>query len=363
VADLIMFLSWMGSAAECAAEFISMNDHARSFGTITGGTRAGLAIGAAVIALCVVASPRTLLAQSFPERPLRLVVGQAAGTATDIVARVVAAKWSELLGQPVVVDNRPGVGESIAAEVVARATPDGHTALFGSIASHGIAPAVYRRLPYDPARDFAPLSLVGTVPNVLVVHPGVPARGVSEFAAYIKANPGRLNYGSTGVGTSTHLGMELLKARMALDIAHVPYKSGPNAFADIIGGQVTAGLFNLPSQLSFIKAGRVRALGVSSLKRSALLPDVPTLDESGVPGYEVVVWYAMFAPAATPKAIHARLHAELVRAINSAELRERLTGQLGVDPMTSTPDQLAHYSRTEIKRWAKVAQEAGVRVE
>lgn len=326
-------------------------------------TRAALSFGAAMVAMCVGAYSEVLLAQNFPERPLRLIVGQAAGTATDIVARVVAGKWSELLGQPVVVDNRPGAGESIAAEAVAKATSDGYTTLFGSIASHGIAPAVYKRLPYDPERDFAPISLVGTTPNVLVVYPGLPVKGMREFATYIKSHPGRFNYGSTGVGTSTHLGMELLKAKVAIDIVHVPYKSGPTAFTDVIGGQVAAGLFNLPSQLPFIKAGKVRALGVSSLKRSVQLPDVPTIDESGAPGYEVVVWYAMFAPAATPRAVHARLHADLVRAINSTELRERMTGQLGVDPITSTPEQLAQYSRTEIKKWGKVAQEAGVKVE
>ncbi len=326
-------------------------------------TRAAPSFGAAMIAICVGAYSEALLAQTFPERPLRLIVGQAAGTSPDIVARAVAAKWSEFLGQPVIVDNRPGAAESIAAEAVAKATPDGYTMLFGSIASHGIGPAIYKSLRYDPARDFAPISLVGTVPNVLVVHPGLPVRGVSEFVAYIKANPGRFNYASTGVGTSTHLGMELLKARMAIDIVHVPYKSGSAAFTDVIGGQVAAGLFNLPSQLPLIKAGKVRALGVSSLKRSVQLPDVPTIDESGVPGYEVVVWYAMFAPAATPRTILLRLHADLVRAINSPELRERMTGQLGVDPITSTPDELAQYSRTEIKKWGKVVQEAGVKIE
>ncbi len=326
-------------------------------------TRAALSFGAAMVAICLGAYSEVLLAQNFPERPLRLIVGQAAGTSPDIVARAVAAKWSEFLRQPVIVDNRPGAAESIAAEAVAKATPDGYTTLFGSIASHGIGPAVYKRLPYDPARDFAPISLVGTVPNVLVVHPGLPVREVSEFVAHIKTNPGRFNYASTGVGTSTHLGMELLKTKMAINIVHVPYKSGSAAFTDVIGGQVAAGLFNLPSQLPLIKAGKVRALGVSSLKRSVQLPDVPTIDESGVPGYEVVVWYAMFAPAATPRTIHARLHADLVRAIESPELRERMTGQLGVDPITSTPDQLAQYSRSEIKKWTKVAQEAGVKVE
>jgi tripartite-type tricarboxylate transporter receptor subunit TctC len=307
-------------------------------------------------------SPSVTLAQTFPYKPLRLLVGQAPGTATDIVARAVAGKWSELLGQPIVVDNRPGAGESIAASVVARSMPDGYTVLLGSIASHGIAPAIYRTLPYDPARDFAPLSLVGTVPNVLVVPPTLPATGFSEFVAYIKKNPGRLNYASTGVGTSTHLGMELLKARISLDIVHVPYKSGPAAFMDLMGGQVAAGLFNLPSQLTLIKAGKVRAIAVSSLKRSVHLPDVPTISESGVPDYEVVVWYAVFAPAATPRRVHKLLQTALTRAIDSRDFRQQ-TGKLGLDPMTSTPDQLGEYSRTEIKKWAKVAQEAGIRVE
>jgi tripartite-type tricarboxylate transporter receptor subunit TctC len=324
--------------------------------------RAAASFGAATVAICLGAYSEASSAQNFPERPLRLIVGQAAGTSPDVVARVVAAKWGEFLGQPVIVDNRPGAAESIAAEAVAKSAPDGYTVLFGSIASHGIGPAVNKKLPYDPARDFAPISLVGTVPNVLVAHPGVPARDVKQFIAHIKANPGKFNYASTGVGTSTHLGMELLKARAAIDIVHVPYKSGSAAFGDVMGGQVAAGLFNLPSQLPLIKAGRLRALGVSSLKRSGQLPDVPTIDESGVPGYEVVVWYAVFAPAGPAKAVHARLHSDLIRAIQSPQLRERMV-QLGLDPITSTPDDLAQYSRTEIEKWAKVVQEAGVKLE
>ena len=326
-------------------------------------TRAALSYSTAIVLICVGGYAEALLAQTFPEKPLRLLVGQAAGTSTDVVARTVAAKWGELLGQPVVVDNRPGAAEGIAADAVAKATPDGYTVLFGSIASHGIGPAVRKSLPYDPARDFAPLSMVGTVPNVLVVNPGVPVHGVSEFLAHIRANPGRLNYASTGVGTSTHLSMELLKSRAAIDIVHVPYKSGSAAFTDVIGGQVSAALFNLPSQLPLIKAGKVRALGVSSLKRSAQLPDVPTLAESGVSGYEVVVWYAIFAPAATPRDIHGRLYEKLIMALESADLRERMTRQLGVEPMTSTPEELAQYSQREINKWAKVVQEAGVKVE
>ena len=322
-----------------------------------------LAAAAAAVGISLGGYTGPLEAQAFPEKPLRLFVGQAPGTATDLVARAVAGKWGEFLGQTIVIENRPGVGESIAADAVAKATPDGYTILFGSIASHGIGPAINRKLPYDPARDFAPVSMVGTVPNVLVVYPGLPAANVSEFIALVKASPGKWNYASTGVGTSTHLGLEVLKARMAIDIVHVPYKAGGAAFADLIGGQVAAGLFNLPSQLPLIRSGKVRALAVSSLKRSAQLPDVPTLDESGVTGYEVVVWYAVFAPAATPARIHARLHADLVKAIESRDLRERLTGQLGVDPVTSTPEALARFSKSEIEKWTKAAQEAGVKID
>ena len=322
-----------------------------------------LAAAAAAVGISLGGYTGPLEAQGFPEKPLRLFVGQAPGTATDLVARAVAGKWGEFLGQTIVVENRPGVGESIAADAVAKATPDGYTILFGSIASHGIGPAINRKLPYDPARDFAPVSMVGTVPNVLVVYPGLPAANVSEFVALVKASPGKWNYASTGVGTSTHLGMELLKARMAIDIVHVPYKAGGTAFADLIAGQVAAGLFNLPSQLPLIRSGKMRALAVSSLKRSAQLPDVPTLDESGVTGYEVVVWYAVFAPAATPATIHARLHADLVKAIESPDLRERLARQLGVDPVTSTPEALSRFSKSEIEKWTRAAQEAGVKAD
>jgi tripartite-type tricarboxylate transporter receptor subunit TctC len=344
----------MGGSAMGTGVFLTGLKHA---------AQAALSCSTAIVLIAAGGYPEGLLAQTFPDRPLRLLVGQAAGTSTDVVARAVAAKWGELLGQPVVVDNRPGAAEGIAADAVAKAAPDGYTVLFGSIASHGIGPALRKSLPYDPARDFAPLSMVGTVPNVLVVNPGVPVHGVGEFLALVKASPGRLNYASTGVGTSTHLSMELLKSRTAIDIVHVPYKSGSAAFTDIIAGQVSAALFNLPSQLPLIKSGKVRALAVSSLKRSPQLPDVPTIAESGVPGYEVVVWYAVFAPAATPRDIHGRLYEKLIMALESIDLRQRMTAQLGVEPMTSTPEELAQYSQREIKKWAAVAQEAGVKVE
>jgi len=314
-------------------------------------------VAAVLCAWCALAG-----AQTFPDRPLRLVVGQAAGTSPDLVARAVAAKWSEFLGQPVIVDNRPGAGESIAAETVAKAS-DGYTLLFGSIASHGIGPALSKALPYDPDRDFAPISMVATVPNVLVVNPAVPAQTLAQFLAYSKAHPGALNYASTVVGTSTHLGMELLKVRTSIDLVHVPYKSGSAAFADLMSGQFAVGLFNLPSQLPLIRGGKVRALAVSSRQRSEKLPGVPSIEESGVRGYEVVVWYAVFAPAAASAPARARLHADLVKAIESPELRERLAGQLGAEPTTSTPEALAAYSRAEIEKWRRVAREAGIKPE
>lgn len=314
---------------------------------------------AAFITICAGCNLNAARAADFPERPLRLLVGQATGSATDFVARVVAARWGELLGQNVVVDNRPGAGESIAAKVVATATPDGYTNVFGSIASHAIAPAMYKRLPYDAARDFAPLSLVGKVPNVLVVHPSLGVTRLPEFAQIARAKPGGLNYASTGVGTSTHLGMELLKVRLGIDIVHVPYKAAGAAFSDLIAGQVAAGLFNLPSQLPFIESGKIRAVAVTSLRRNRLLPDVPTVDESGVPGYEVVVWYAVFTSARAAKSVQARLVDTLSRAIKTPQIESLLSAR-GVDVSASTPGQLAEFLRVEMEKWRRVVRDAGI---
>ena len=299
-------------------------------------------------------------AADFPTRPLRLIVGQAPGSGTDLVARAIVPMWSELLGQSIVVDNRPGVGEIRAATVAARSAPDGYTQLFGSISSHGIAPAVYTHIDYDPAADFAPISLVATTPNVLATAPGSVLRSVSDLIGEARAKPGALGYASTA-GSSTHLGMELLKRRLGLDLLHVPYAAGPAASIDVLTGRVALGLFNLPLQIDTIRAGRMRALAVTSLKRSPQLPDVPTLDEAGVPGYELVVWYAVFVPGGTPPAIKSRLYSTLAKAGSDSGFIERLT-KMATQVVISTPEQLARFSHAEIEKWRRVARDAGIKL-
>lgn len=301
-------------------------------------------------------------AQSWPSRPLRMIVPTAPGGGTDLTGRLVAAKLSEALGQQVVVENRGGGGGSVGADNVAKATPDGYTVLLGSIATHAVNPALYKKLPYDQIRDFAPISLIGTVPNVLVVHPSLPAKSMQEFIAYAKANPGKINYGSSGVGSPPHLSMELLRSLTGINVVHVPYKGAGPALIDLLGGQVQAMCTSLSAQLSYIKAGRVRALGVTTAKRNLQLPEVPTIAESGVPGYEVTIWYALFAPVATPKAIVQRLNAEMVRFLNTTDMKERMASH-GMDAASSTQVELAAHVKAETVKWAKVAKDAGATAE
>jgi tripartite-type tricarboxylate transporter receptor subunit TctC len=301
-------------------------------------------------------------AQTYPTRPLRLIVPTAPGGGTDFTGRLVAAKLSETLGQQVVVENRGGGGGSVGADNAAKATPDGYTLLLGSIATHAVNPALYKKLPYDHIKDFAPVSLIGTVPNVLVVHPSVPAKSFAEFISYAKANPGKINYGSSGVGSPPHLSMELLRSLTGINMVHVPYKGAGPALADLLGGQVQAMCTSLAGQITYIRAGRVRALGVTTAKRNPQLPEVPTIVESGVPGYEVTIWYAVFAPVATPKAIVQRLNTEMVKALNSAEMKNRMAQQ-GMDPAPSTPAELAAFVKIETAKWAKAAKDSGATAE
>jgi tripartite-type tricarboxylate transporter receptor subunit TctC len=301
-------------------------------------------------------------AQTWPSRPLRLIVPTAPGGGTDFTGRLVAAKLSETLGQQVVVENRGGGGGSVGADNAAKATPDGYTLLLGSIATHAVNPALYKKLPYDHIKDFAPVSLIGTVPNVLVVHPSVPAKTFAEFISYAKANPGKINYGSSGVGSPPHLSMELLRSMTGINMVHVPYKGAGPALADLLGGQVQAMCTSLAGQITYIRAGRVRALGVTTLKRNPQLPEVPTIVESGLPGYEVTIWYAVFAPVATPKPVVARLNADMVKALNSPEMKERMALQ-GMDPSPSTPAELAAFVKVETAKWAKAAKDSGATAE
>ncbi len=301
-------------------------------------------------------------AQNYPARPLRLIVPTAPGGGTDFTGRLVAAKLSETMGQQVVVENRGGGGGSVGADNAAKATPDGYTLLLGSIATHAVNPALYKKLPYDHLKDFAPVSLIGTVPNALVVHPSVPVKSLQEFITYAKANPGKINYGSSGVGSPPHLSMELLRSMTGINLVHVPYKGAGPALADLLGGQVQAMCTSLAGLINCVKSGRVRALGVTTAKRNPQLPDVPTIVESGVPGYEVTIWYAVFAPVATPKAIVDKLNAEMVKALNSSEMKERMALQ-GMDPAPSTPAELTAFVKVETAKWSKAAKDSGATAE
>jgi tripartite-type tricarboxylate transporter receptor subunit TctC len=262
----------------------------------------------------------------------------------------------------VLVDNRPGATGGIGTEIAAKATADGYTLLLCNISSHAINPARYKKLPYDHIKDFAPISLIGSTPNVLVAHPSVPANSLSEFIAYARANPGKLNYGSSGFGASPHLSIELLKMMTGINIVSVQYKGAALALADVLGGQMHTMVGNLPGPLPAIKAGKVRALGVTSAKRNARALDVPTFAESGVPGYDVTSWHGICAPAGVPKPILAKLNADLVKLLNGPALRQRLEDQ-GVDPTSSTPAEFAAHIKSETVRWAKVVRAAGLAAE
>ena len=298
-------------------------------------------------------------AADFPNRPLRQIVPFPPGGGVDIVTRIVGAKWSEFLGQPIVVENRAGAGGNVGADHAAKAAPDGYTLLTCQVASHGVSPAVYQKLPYDHIRDFAPVSLIGKTPNVLVVHPSVPVQSVREFVDYVRASPGRYHYASPGFGTSPQMTMELFKLTTGIDLVHVPYKGGAPALADVMGGQVMGMFGNLPEQLAAIKGGKTRALAVSTLKRSPQLPDVPTVAESGFPDFEVTVWYGVCTQAAVPKPILAKLSATLLRTLNLPEMKARLA-ESTIDTSPTTPEEFAAFIRAETQKWARVVKDAGI---
>jgi tripartite-type tricarboxylate transporter receptor subunit TctC len=297
-------------------------------------------------------------AQGYPNKPVRLLVGFAPGGGVDNTARIVASKLNELWGQPVVIDNRAGAGGTIATDIAAKAPADGYSLLFCGIWSHGIAPSLYKHLPYDHYKDFAPVSMVGTTPNVLVVNPSLPFKSVSEFIAYTKANAGKVIIGSPGVGSSPHMTMELFRLTTGIDIVHVPYKGGAPALTDLLGGHIPAMFDNMSTQLSVIKSGRTRALAVTSPKRSVHLPDVPTMRESGVP-IDVTVWYGICAPAAVPKPILGKLNTDLNRILNAPDTQRRLV-EVGVDAAPSTQEQFAVFIKSETQTWARVVREAKV---
>jgi len=296
----------------------------------------------------------------YPSKPIHLVIPFPPGGPTDIIGRALGQKLGEALGQPVIVENRGGAGASIGSDAVAKSAPDGYTLLVGTTGSHTINPALYAKLPYDPVRDFAPVSLLATYGNVLVVSPKLPVKNVRELIELARAKPGEVTFGSAGNGASNHLSGELLASMSGVRMQHVPYKGSAPALIDVMGGQVSFMFDILSTSLPQIKAGTVRAIAFSGSTRSPLIPDVPTVAESGLPGYEVVGWFGLFAPAGTPREIVNRLNAETVKILKLPEMKEKLTGY---DPAPSTPEQFAAIIKADTALWAKVVKESGAHVD
>src|SRR5688572_7693314 len=312
--------------------------------------------------LCTLAWSASAGAQApYPSRAVRFIVPSAPGGGTDITARAVAPKVSEYLGQQVVVENRPGAGTMIGGEAVARAAPDGYTLLVG-ISTLAINPAVYVKVPYDALRDFAPITQLVTTSNMLVAHPSLPAGTVKELVAFARARPGQIHYASAGVGTNPHLSMELFLFMGGLKMVHVPYKGSGQGIVDVVAGHVPVMTPSVPAALPHTKSGRLRGLGVTGAKRSNAAPEVPTIAEAGLPGYEATQWFGMLAPAATPREIITRLHAEITRALRDSDVRRRLEAD-GAEPVGSKPEEFAAYLRSETAKWAKVVKAAGIKPE
>ena len=301
-------------------------------------------------------------AQEYPSKPIRLVITYPPGGNTDLVGRALALKLGEFMGQQGVVDNRGGAGGVLGSMITAQSAPDGYTIMLGTSAGMVINPLLSRKLTYDPVRDFAPVSMVVIVPQLLVINPQLPVKNVRELIAFAKAKPGYLNAGSSGVGTPNHFGTELLKWLAGVDIVHVPYKGGAPALTDLLGGQIQMAFSSVPAVLPHIKAGRLVALGVGSAKRSPALPNIPTIAEAGVPGYEYTTWYGIFAPAKTPRTLIARLNTEIVKAMETPDIKDRFTA-LGGDPDPGTPEELRAYMANESAKWAKIIKAANIRVE
>jgi tripartite-type tricarboxylate transporter receptor subunit TctC len=298
-------------------------------------------------------------AQNYPTKTIRVIVPYPAGGATDFFARLVFPKMGEALGQSVVVENRPGAGTAIGASEVARSAPDGYTLLLGDAGTYAFNPTLYKKLSYDPTKDFAPVSLTGRFALILAVNPATPAKSVQEFVAAAKSQPGKINYGAPGPGSPIHLAMEFFKQRAGLDMTPIPYKGGADAMNDLLGGRISAMFLDIASGLPQIKGGKLRPLAVASAKRVAALPDLPTIGESGYPGFEAWAWQGFVAPAKTPRPIVMRLNAEFAKVMSDPAIKQRLS-ESGFEPQTSTPEEFSSYMKSEIAKWAKVIRESNV---
>jgi len=314
------------------------------------------------ISLCLLLACVTAGAQSFPSKPIRVVIPFVAGGSSDIVGRAIGSKFQELLGQPAVVENKPGANGAIAAEFVAKADPDGHTILVGSIGVFSINTALFKDLRYNPVRDFAPITLAVTTPNVLITKPGLSANSMKELVDYAKKNPGKLSYCSSGTGSSDHLTAELLNQVAGISAVHVPYKGGAACQTDIMGGQVDISFQNLGAVTNYIRGNRMKALAVTAKARNPQLPNVPTTAEAGFPALVVTSWQAAAAPAKTPREIVAKLNDAVVKALRSPDVRERM-GQIGFDVVASTPEEFGRFMKEELDRWTEVVKRGGIKPE
>jgi tripartite-type tricarboxylate transporter receptor subunit TctC len=301
-------------------------------------------------------------AESYPSRPIRLIIPFPPGGGTDIMGRTLAAKLGSSFGVQVIADNRGGAGGIIGTETAVKATPDGYTLMIGSVSTISINPSLYKKLPFDPVKDLAPISLMASTPSALVVTTSLPVDSAKALIALAKSKPGHLTFASAGSGTSHHLGGELLKLTTGIDIVHVPYKGTAPAVTDLVSGQVSMMIANIPSVMPMIKAGRVKALAVTSLQRSPQLPELPTVAESGVPGFEVIVWYGVFAPAATPPALISRLNTEVRKIVAMPDVKERLAGE-GAEAIGSTPQEFSKRIKDDLEKWAKVVKNSGARAD
>jgi len=315
-----------------------------------------LAIGASLVAATEAA------AQGYPSRPVKLVVPFPPGGPLDIVGRTIAQKLSDAWGQSVVVDNRPGAGGNIGADVVAKSAPDGYTILMGALSTHAVNPSLYAKMPYDAVKDFAPITLVAITPNVLVVNASLPVNSAKEFVAYARANSGKLAFGSGSNGSAGHLAGELFKVETATDIIHVPYKGGAPATQALLAGDTQFMFDNLANATPQIKAGKLKALAVTTAERSKLAPELPTMAEAGLPGFDISTWFGLLAPAGTPKDVIAKWNAEVTKILSSPEMRERLTAQ-GAEPAPMTPDQFAAFIQSEITKYARIVKASGSKVD
>ncbi|HUQ76377.1 MAG TPA: tripartite tricarboxylate transporter substrate binding protein [Burkholderiales bacterium] len=315
-----------------------------------------------VVAALVAAIAGTASAQGYPNKPVRMIVGFPPGGGTDIVARVIGQKLSEWWGQAVAVENRPGATGTIGADAVAKSSPDGYTLIMGHVNSHGIAPNLFAKLSYDPIKDFAAVSYVGYVPNVLAVHPSVPAKSVKELIALAKSKPGELNYASSGNGSTQHLAGEMFKQLTGVDIVHVPYKGSGDAIKDLLGGVVAMNFDTMPPVLPHIQSGKLRGLAISTPRRLSQLPDVPTFDEEGIKGFDVTNWYGVMAPGGTPREIVAKLNADINKAMQVPEVRTRLEA-VGTQLNEQSASQFEAFMKAEVAKYAKLVKSANIRIE